>query len=96
MRAAFFTYNYQLAGMSEKVNRDRINTLFVAIGVGLVALSAVVLGGTLYLSIGLPGVSTAAPALLGTAVFTLMIAVGYWVARRVTPGELYAPRRLGR
>jgi len=77
-------------------NGGRIDTLFVAIGVALVALSAVVLAATVYFSIGLPGVDSVAPGVIGTAVFTLAIAVVYRLSRRFAPGRRSGPRRLGR
>ena len=75
---------------------DRIDTLFVAIGVALVALSAVVLAATMYFSIGLPGVDSVAPGVLGTLVFTLLVAAVYRLTRRFAPGRRSGPRRLGR
>ncbi|ESS08572.1 MAG: hypothetical protein A07HN63_01480 [uncultured archaeon A07HN63] len=73
-------------------SRDRIDTLFLAVGVALGGLSAVVLAATLYFTVGLPRIGGGAPALLGTAVFTLFVAVIYQLIRRLTSGRFYSPR----
>lgn len=52
------------------------DTVFVAIGIGLVALSAVVLGAVLWYMIGLATLqSIASPFVLGTVVFTAVVAI---------------------
>jgi len=53
-----------------------IDTLFVAIGIGLVALSAVVLAAVLWYTVGLATLqSIASPFALGTVVFTAVVAI---------------------
>ena len=73
-------------------NRDRIDTLFVVIGVALGGLSALVLGATLYFTVGLPGIGGGAPALIGTVVFTLSVGVIHRLTPRLTPDRFYSPK----
>lgn len=59
--------------------------LFEAIGVALVALSAVVLVAVLYVSVGSPSLDIARSPVLATAVFTLAVAAVAGLAQRVAP-----------
>jgi len=63
---------------------NRMDLLFNAIGIALVALSAVVLAAILYLSVGLAGIDSLNPAIVGTVVFTAFVGVVAWLTKRVT------------
>lgn len=66
--------------MTQQSDADAVDSggdwLFVAIGIGLVALSAVVLGAVLWYTVGLDTLSSiASPFALGTVVFTTVVAI---------------------
>mgnify|MGYP005849811601 CR=1 FL=1 len=63
---------------------NRMDLLFNAIAVALVGLSAVVLAAILYLTVGLAGVDSLNPAIVGTVVFTAFVGVVAWLTKRVT------------
>lgn len=63
---------------------NRMDLLFNAIGIVLVGLSVVVLAAILSLSVGLAGVDSLNPAIVGTVVFTGFVGGVGWLTKRVT------------
>ncbi|ERH08155.1 MAG: hypothetical protein J07HN4v3_00521 [Halonotius sp. J07HN4] len=70
--------------MSDPQSTNRMDLLFNAIGIALVGLSVVVLAAILYLSVGLAGVDSLDPAIVGTVVFTAFVGGVVWLTKRVT------------
>jgi|GEM_PF-395317 flagellar basal body-associated protein FliL len=63
--------------------------LFVAIGIGLVALSAVVLAAVLWYTVGLATLqSIASPFVLGTVVFTAVVAIVFKKSSDIVDREI--------
>jgi len=63
----------------------RIDRLFEAIGLVLVALSVVVCGAILYVAAGTPTLGAVRSPLLATAVFTIAVAAVAGLTQRVAP-----------